>query len=115
MDDLFDSLHSALESLINCMPVRIARYETSSTLVSTILAPDTNKYETCILDSKYNNGQAIVVQEYETEEEALIGHNNWVLKIRETSPEIIVDVSSNPFAKLYDFVDDESWRINREK
>lgn len=46
--------------------------------VSTILAYDTKKYETGVFDVRFGDHDTIILQEYETEAAALIGHKKWV-------------------------------------
>lgn len=53
--------------------------------VDTVYATDTDCYETGIQDRRYYSSW-MIVEEYDTKEEALKGHNKWVKKLTTGKP-----------------------------
>ena len=56
----------------------VGRFKVENLLVSTILADDSNVYETGIASSYYNDDHIVIVETYQNFSEALKGHNSWV-------------------------------------
>ena len=85
--------------------VLIAKYDSSggNLRVSTVINSDSNKpYETAIAHTNYNHGNWIVVEEYDTKEQAKEGHERWILRMSSSPlPEVLIEVSTceerNPF------------------
>jgi len=75
---------------------KIARYEKDGIFVDTCAVGDSEQpYETAIEHPKYNNGVMIIVQMYDTKEQAKKGHNKWVKKMTaQNLPKAIKDVST---------------------
>ena len=64
----------------------------NESVVSTIEAADGAKpYETAVLDPHYN-GSFIVVEDYDTEKDALDGHERWVNTMVTNPPDKLVEV-----------------------
>lgn len=64
---------------------KLDRYEKDGVIVDTCLVTDGDKpYETAVLHPQYH-GHFIVVEDYDTTEQAKIGHAKWV-KIMTTEP-----------------------------
>lgn len=73
-------------------------YEDSNVVVSTVYTNELEKWETGISHCKYNNGDWIIVEEYETEQEAKDGHLKWKTTMTDfVLPDKLVDVSTSHF------------------
>jgi len=69
-------------------------------IIDTCYCMDTNFYETGIEDIRYYDSW-IIVEEYDNEEEAKIGHNKWVKKMTSsTPPQTLRDVHINEDYKI---------------
>lgn len=53
----------------------------------------TQPYETAIKCSHYNNGEWVVVEQYDSKEEAQKGHERWVQVFKSSLPTKLIDVS----------------------
>lgn len=75
---------------------KVARYEKDNLIVDTCSANDSEQpYETGISHKSYNNGEWIVVETYDTQEQAEQGHAQWIAVMTVNDlPEKLVDVSS---------------------
>jgi hypothetical protein len=104
-------------------PIPIDRYELPDIFGKMILVIDTcggmtdsdHFYETGISHISYNNGDWIIVEGYDTEEDARNGHNKWVkIMTDESLPAILNDVSTSFLAKALDEFssDEKSFRCN---
>jgi len=100
MDGIFSGILSTMDEMMN--PAyelrRIGRHEDSETklFVSTVKSHDLPGYETAVAHPDYNNGKIVIVEEYETKQQAKEGHERWLAKM--TSPELpeyLQDVSSS--------------------
>ena len=71
-------------------------------MVSTVYVTDGRKdYETAVQHPEYNNGGMVIVECYDTKEEAQAGHNNWVIAIRdEPLPDKLVDCKNAKISQL---------------
>jgi len=60
----------------------VDRYEACGMIIDTARVTDSNKsYETGICHPEYNNGDWVIVEVYDTKEEAKEGHSKWVAKM----------------------------------
>jgi hypothetical protein len=59
-------------------------------------------YETGIQSKHYNNGEWVIVEEYEDEGSAIEGHNKLVDIFKDKYPEVLSDVSTAFVAKICD-------------
>lgn len=111
-DNLFLSANDALELLLgglsgllsaydmagNYEERCVARYEgDKDCFVSTAMVTDSNRpYETAICHPEYNDGRVIVVESYDTKEQALTGHARWEkMFVDNDIPDEIEDVSQS--------------------
>jgi hypothetical protein len=86
-------------------PTPIARYTKGDAFVSTIgdVSDGEKPYETALQHPDYNNGKIIIVEKYDTEEEALEGHGKWTdLLVTGNLPEEITDCSNSHIQQLMD-------------
>jgi hypothetical protein len=88
---------------------KVARDELEDTIIDTVLVTDSlQPYETAISHAKYNNGDWIVVEMYDTKEEANLGHDRWVkIMTNDNLPDELVDVSSCEIAQLWEGIGGE--------
>lgn len=92
---MFDDIFNMFMMAGNEEERRVKRYESDDVVVSTVLVTDSEfQYETAISHVSYNNGNWVVVENYETEEEAATGHDVWEKKAKDDAlPDVLVDVS----------------------
>lgn len=57
-------------------------------------------YETGINGKMYNGNEWVIVELYDTKEEAINGHKKWVELFKKEFPETLTDVSSSTICKL---------------
>jgi hypothetical protein len=89
---------------------KVARFVEGSTIVDTCRVSDsTQPFETAIEHPRYNGGKWIVVEQYNTKEEAEAGHDKWVKIMTGELPGVLKDVSECGMAKLQDILSDD-WR-----
>ena len=81
---------------------KVDRYEAKDLIVDTCQVTDADKnYETGISHREYNESKWIIVELYNTSEEAQKGHKKWVKKMTSKSlPKELIDVSTCDSAKL---------------
>jgi hypothetical protein len=104
-----------LGNLGNYVSRKVARKEFDWGFVSTCYATDTKLFETAISHNKYNEGKLVIVQTYQTKQEAERGHDEWLAKII-TDPPKLVDVSGAGLANLIDLLsDDVNWRTKKRE
>ncbi len=94
---------------------KVDRYKVGDLFVSTVRVTDSAKpFETGVVHPAYNNNEPIVVELYNTKEEAQEGHNKWVkIMTARKLPWQLVDVGSNGIAISRD-VTDKGWRIKEK-
>jgi len=75
---------------------KIANYETTELIVDTCATSDSEQpFETGVCHLLYNSGKWIIVELYDTKEEAQKGHDKWVKKMTANClPKTLKDVSS---------------------
>ncbi len=75
--------------------------------------PSPYNFETAVSHRGYNNGEWIIVELYELEADAIIGHKKWVnVMTADNLPEQLVDVSKIIVCQLKDKLEKgEGWRI----
>jgi len=105
-----------LDMIGNCESRKVAWYEKINLKVDTCAVNDSDKpFETAISHPQYNDGDWIIVELYDTKEEAIAGHNKWVKTMTaDELPKILKDVSSATIAKCYDIFD-KDWRSMEKK
>lgn len=89
-------LFDFLQDLGNHEERKVDTYEVGDVFVDTCAVSDSEQpYETAIAHPRYNNGTMIIVQTYNTKEQAQKGHNKWVKKMTAKDlPKAIKDVST---------------------
>ena len=96
---------------------KVDRCETGNLIVDTcevLDQPDPYNFETAVRHKGYNNGEWIIVELYEVEAEALLGHKKWVKVMTSRDlPKQLVDVSKVLICQLKDKLDEgeENWRV----
>ena len=90
---------------------KVARFEEGDLIIDTCLVTDSMRpYETAVQHPSYNRGDWIIVEGYESIEEAQTGHDRWVkIMTSQELPKELVDVSTFVMAKMLDNLDDR-WR-----
>lgn len=81
---------------------KVSNYQDEILHIDTCLVTDSDKsYETGICHTSYNDNDWIIVELYDTKEEAQVGHDKW-LKIMTAKklPKILKDESDNIFAEM---------------
>jgi len=81
---------------------QVARYEKDGVFVDTCAVNDSDQpFETAIEHPKYNDGKMIVVQMYDTKEQAQKGHDKWVEKMTSKElPKAIKNVGTADIVKF---------------
>ena len=81
---------------------KVVCYEKGKLIVDTCRVTDSDKdYETGISHPRYNNRNWIIVELYDTKEQAATGHDKWVkVMTSEKLPEKLEDVSTSVFALI---------------
>ena len=94
---------------------KVDTYEKEDLFVDTCSITDSDKpYETAIACPQYNDAKLIIVELYDTKEEAQKGHNKWVkIMTAKKLPETIKDVSTATIAKFCDMYGTE-FRLNKK-
>ena len=102
-------LYDFLDMANNYRERKVDRYEQCEILVDTALVNDAEKpYETAIEHPMYNDRIMIIVEYYDTKEDAQNGHDRWVeLLTGNNLPDVITDVSTAETAKLLDSLEND--------
>lgn len=81
---------------------KVNLYRKDSLFISTVKVTDGDKiYETAIAHPEYNKGTLIIVDKYDTIEEAKRGHEKWVITMTSDNlPEKLVDCQNSWISKL---------------
>ena len=81
---------------------KVDTYEKENLFVDTCRVTDSDQpYETAVQHPKYNKNKLVIVEMYNTKEEAQKGHKKWVRKMTSKKlPKILKDVSTSGIAKL---------------
>jgi len=81
---------------------KVAHYEEEKVMVDTCRVDDSDAdYETAVEHPAYNNGSMVIVETYDTKEEAQGGHDKWVTIMTSRSlPDRLFDVSTAAIKKL---------------
>jgi len=96
---------------------KVDRFEKGKLIIDTCSVTDSDQpFETGIQHPKFNDGKWIIVEMYDSKEEAQIGHNKWVKKMTaKRLPKELRDVSTATTAKLCDFAyGEENWRTKEK-
>ncbi len=110
-------LFDFLEMANNYEQRKVARYEKGNVMVDTAMVSDAEQpYETAVAHPQYNEGNMVIVELYDTKEEAEKGHKKWVKIITNKKlPNELKDVSSSKISKVSDKIGGKDWRIKKRK
>ena len=88
---------------------KVANYSKDGITVDTCAIYDSKQpYETALEHPSYNDGEFIVVEMYDSKEDATKGHKRWVKTMTSSGlPKMLKDVSS---AEICKFIDSQEWR-----
>lgn len=81
----------------------VARYEENEDfIIDTCYVDDAEKpFETGIKHPEYNNGKWIIVEDYDSKNEAKAGHERWVkIMTKKELPEQLIDINTSIVAQL---------------
>jgi hypothetical protein len=87
---------------------KVARFELGMIIIDTCAVSDSDHpFETAISHPQFNSGNWIIVEHYDSKQEAIQGHNKWVDKItsKENFPLTLKDVSTAMIAKYMRQID----------
>ena len=86
---------------------KVDRYEADGMIIDTASVTDGNQpYETGICHPEYNKGDWVIVEAYDTKEEAQAGHEKWVARMTSGNlPSSLRDCQNAGISQL--FGDDE--------
>lgn len=92
---------------------KIDRYDGDNFFISTAEVTDTDHpYETAIKHPDYNNNSIVIVEMYDTRQEAEEGHKKWITTMTaDDLPKQLCDVSSAWVADFLDEIDGDGWRV----
>ena len=92
---------------------KVDRYEEGDVFVSTAGVSDGQKpFETAVARPEYNDGKMVIVEMYDTEAAAQIGHCNWVKTMTSDDlPDYLRDCGNAGLAQLIDLVGGEEAMI----
>lgn len=95
---------------------KVDRYDDEQTglMVSTVMVTDSDQpYETAVRHQRYNDNKMVIVEMYESKEEAQTGHDKWVKTMTSKKmPTQLEDVSTSCISKMCDAVSsNEGWRV----
>jgi len=94
-------LFDFVEMLDNYEERAVATYEQDGLFVDTCAVSDSSKpYETAVAHPAYNNNKIVIVELYDTKEQAQAGHDKWVDIMLHNPPRQLTDVSTAGCASL---------------
>lgn len=81
---------------------KVARFENGDLIISTARVTDTeHPFETGIAHPQYNRNHIIIVEEYDSLEDAKEGHERWVAFMTKGDlPDELIDVSSSHIKRV---------------
>ena len=87
----------------------VANYDDGTLFVDTAEVNDGNKpYETAVSHPDYNNNKMVIVQSYDTIEEAKEGHDHWVDLMKNNPPEYLRDCANADVAQLLEIMSEDA-------
>ena len=83
---------------------RVGKHEADGLFISTALVRDGDKlFETAVEHPEYNNGTMIIVEAYDTREDAAKGHERWIATMTsEPLPRHLQDCQNSTISKFLD-------------
>lgn len=89
---------------------KVDRYDdpNSNLFISTAEVNDGNQpFETAICSEFYNDNNHVIVEAYNTREQAQIGHDKWVRIMTTTEPESLTDCKNSSLFEIFGEEDEE--------
>lgn len=100
-------LFGFIEDMDNYKERVVDSYKENDLFVDTAAVSDSTKpFETAIAHPKYNDGKIVIVELYDTKEDAQVGHDKWLNLMLEKPPRQLSDVSTACSANLLRILDD---------
>lgn len=92
----------------------VARYDSDGLTIDTCSVTDSEQpYETGIEHPLYNDGKWVIVEMYDSEEEAQQGHDKWVkVMTKKKLPDSLTDVSTATIKRMLEAVSSDDESIN---
>ncbi len=95
---------------------KVDRYEKNGLMVDTCSVTDGNKpFETAVESPEYNNGKMVIVQSYDTIEEAKEGHLKWVDLMLNNPPEYLRDCANAEISQLIELFSEDMMIFPRKE
>jgi hypothetical protein len=96
---------------------KVGRFDAGWGFISTAYVTDASKpYETAVEHPEYNNGKMVIVETYDTTQEARAGHDRWVETMTsDPLPDRLVDQGLSGIAEMIDAVGGEEWRVRKRE
>ncbi len=93
---------------------KVGLYKSDNLVVSTAAVTDGNHpYETAVKHPEYNDDKLVIVEAYDSKEDAQSGHDRWIFTMSaEDLPEFLQDCQN---AKISSFMTKEELRFPRKK
>jgi len=81
---------------------KVDRFEQGDLMVSTVEVNDGQQlFETAVLHPQYRDGEHVIVEAYDTKEEAQEGHNRWVaVMTADELPEQLTDCANSEVQQM---------------
>jgi len=90
---------------------KIARYDGDGLMIDTARCSDGKQpYETAVESPLYNNGKMIIVEAYDTPEQAQQGHDRWVAIMTTKPPDKLVDCLNAEITAFGESLFGEDWQ-----
>ena len=85
---------------------KVDTYDADGLFIDTCYVSDGQKdYETAVEHPDYKDGKMIIVEAYDTKEDAQVGHDKWVkIMTTEPLPDVLSDCSNASVAQLGELV-----------
>jgi hypothetical protein len=115
---MFGGILGMMDMMDDYKERKVKRFEKDKLVVDTARVTDSTKpFETAVEHPDYKSGEFIVVENYDTKEDAEKGHERWVMTMTaETLPEELRDVSESTAATdLDDVAGNKGWRTYPRK
>ena len=96
---------------------KVARYDAIWGFVSTASVNDgAQPYETAVEHPDYNEGDMVIVQAYDSKEEAIAGHNQWVTRMtHDPLPPALIDCGNSHIQQFCDTIGLENTFPRKER
>lgn len=101
---MFGRMFSFLDMVDNYEQRKVARWEDEKRMVDTAEVNDgAKRYETAFQHPEYNNNETVIVEAYDTKDEAMAGHAKWLKVMLEGPlPDTLIDCGNSEVSSLLD-------------